>query len=153
MLFLNHEIRSIWMQKFLKTDFGVYGWIILTSLISQLLNSTNLLHFNTLALENNHDYLQHSHSDNWLRVMNITEISNEDIVITETRTHGQSSNQLWWVARPKRIHSYNFGKICKATNKTDMTPLATNLTKHTPKIFAPAILHVKCYESIALQEF
>ena len=47
---------------------------------------------NTLALENDHDYLQHSLSDNWLRVMNVTEISNEDIVMTETRTHGQSSN-------------------------------------------------------------
>ena len=34
-----------------------------------------------------------------------------------------------------------------------MNKLANNLTKHTPEIFAPAVLHGKCYESIALQEF
>ena len=81
--------------------------------------------------------------------MNVTEISNEDIVMTETRTHGQSSNQLWRAERLKRIHSSNFGKICKATDKADMNKLANNLTKHTPEIFAPAILHGKCYEFIA----
>ena len=34
-----------------------------------------------------------------------------------------------------------------------MNKLANNLTKHAPEISAPAILHGKCYESIALQEF
>ena len=58
--------------------------------------------------------------------------------MTETRTHGQSSNQLWRAERRKRIQSSNFGKICKATDKTDMNKLANNLTKHTPEIFAPA---------------
>ena len=85
--------------------------------------------------------------------MNVTETSDEDIVMTETRTHGQSCNQLWRAERRKRIHSSNFGKICKPTDKTDMNKLANNLTKHTPEIFAPAVLHGKCYESIALQEF
>ena len=34
-----------------------------------------------------------------------------------------------------------------------MNKLANNLTKHTPEIFAQAVLHGKYYESIALQEF
>ena len=66
--------------------------------------------------------------------------------MTETRTHGQSCNQLWRAERRKRIHSSTFGKNCKETEKTDMNKLANNLTKHTPKIFAPVVLHeiVKC---------
>lgn len=108
---------------------------------------------NKVALNNDHDYLQGSLSDNWLRNMNITAITDNEIMRTERQTCGQSNNKLWHTERQKRIHSSNFGKICKATEKTDLNKVAKNLTKHSPQLFAPAILHGKCYESVALQEF
>ncbi|XP_061176026.1 uncharacterized protein LOC133184977 [Saccostrea echinata] len=108
---------------------------------------------NTIGLEKDHDYLSHPLSYIWLQNMNITNISDEDIVKLEEQTRGQSKSAIWRDERRKRIHSSNFGRICKATDKTDFLKLAENLTKHMPEIRVPAILHGRCYESVAIKKF
>lgn len=65
---------------------------------------------NKVALNNDHDYLQGSISDNWLRNMNITAITDNEIMRTERQTCGQSNNRLWQNECQKIIHSSNFGK-------------------------------------------
>lgn len=90
---------------------------------------------------------------NWLRNINMTSITDHKIMRTESQKCGQSRNRLWHNKRQMRIHSSNFAKICKATEEIDLNKVAQNLTKHSPQIFSPAILHGKCYESVALQEF
>lgn len=82
-----------------------------------------------VALNNDQDYLQDSLSDNWLQNMNITAITDDEIMRTEKQISGQSTNRLWHNKRQKRIHSSNFGKNCKATEKTDLDKVAKKLTK------------------------
>lgn len=55
--------------------------------------------------------------------------------------------------RCKRIHSLNFGRICKCTGRTDKDKLVCRLTKYVPQSNAPSILHGKCYESVAITCF
>lgn len=92
---------------------------------------------NTHALLLNHDYTQETPSDHWLRTSNITEISDENISEIQRITNGQSKNKLWLEELCKRIHSSNFGRICKATDKTDFQKLANKLTQNNGIIAAP----------------
>jgi hypothetical protein len=71
----------------------------------------------------------------------------------EIETRGQSKNPFWLSERCKRIHSSNFGRICKSTEKTNMHNLASRLTNYTPQINAAPIIHGKCYESVAIKKF
>ena len=59
---------------------------------------------------------------------------------------------MWIQERCKRLTSSNFGRICKATQKTDFPNLAYSLTAHT-KLKAPPITHGHKYESVAVDQF
>jgi phosphoribosylaminoimidazole-succinocarboxamide synthase len=52
--------------------------------------------------------------------------------------------------RCKRLQASNFGRICKATERTNFSNLADALTVFK-EIKTPAILHGQKYESIALE--
>lgn len=108
---------------------------------------------NTTAMDSDHDYFQEKLSEMWLKNSNITNITSMEIEKFENQTRGQSINPLWQSERCKRIHSSNFGKICKCTEKTNMHNLANRLTKYTPQINVAPIIHGRCYESVAIKSF
>ncbi|KAL5019069.1 hypothetical protein ScPMuIL_004791 [Solemya velum] len=83
---------------------------------------------NTYAAAEDHDYSKLSQADIWLEQTNILKISPRDIALIEYGTRGQSSNEVWFSERCKRITSSLFGRICKATSRTDFPNLACSLT-------------------------
>lgn len=107
---------------------------------------------NTHAVDLDHDYCSVKCSDIWLNAQNISKISSEEIVQFERQTVGQSKNKLWLTQRCKRLHSSKFGRICKATDKTDHEKLARSLTV-SQQIHAAPILHGQKYESVALAKY
>lgn len=111
-----------------------------------MLTSFLFVNCNTVS---DHDYFQEKLSEIWLKNVNITEIIAAEITKFEKETCGQSINPFCQAERCKRIHSSNFGRICKCTERTD----EDNLTKYVPEINVPSILHGKCYESLAIKCF
>jgi hypothetical protein len=59
----------------------------------------------------------------------------------ESSTIGQSKNKMWKQERCKRLQASNFGRICKATERTNFSNLADALTVFK-EIKTPAILQV-----------
>ena len=107
---------------------------------------------NVHGFAHDHDYLALTPEDQFLKDHNITEITEDNIVAFECATTGQSSSRLWMDERNKRLHSSNFGKICKATERTDKEKLARSLTV-TNDVKSAAILHGKKYERAAVKAF
>lgn len=118
-----------------------------------MLTSFLFVSCNTVGIVSDHDYFQEKLSEIWLKNVNITEIIDAEITKFEKETCGQSINPLWQAERCKKIHSSNFGRICKCTERTDEDKLACRLTKYVPEINVPSILHGKCYESLAIKCF
>lgn len=118
-----------------------------------MLTSFLFVNCNTVGIVSDHDYFQEKLSEIWLKNVNITEIIDAEITKFEKETCGQSINPLWQAERCKRIHSSNFGRICKCTERTDEDKLACRLNKYVPEINVPSILHGKCYESLAIKCF
>ena len=69
------------------------------------------------------------------------------------KTATQSANDLWFEERCKRLHSSTFGRICKATDRTDMVKLADTLTTKGQNINAKPILHGRKYEKEAVKKY
>ena len=79
---------------------------------------------NVHGFAHDHNYLEVTPEEQYLKDQNIREISREDIAAFERATSDQSASKLWVYARTKRLHSSNFGRICKATERTDKEKLA-----------------------------
>lgn len=107
----------------------------------------------TVRIDSDHDYFQEK-QEIWLKNVNISGISNAKISKFEKKKLvGQSTIPLWQSERCKIIHSSNFGRICKCTERTDKDKLACCLTKYVPQINVPSRRHGKCYESVAKKCF
>ena len=115
--------------------------------ISQLYPPANMY-----AIASDHDYLEGSPEDRWLEANYVTKISEDQIKDIESSTVGQSKNPVWKSERCKRLQSSNFGRICKATDRTDFDKLANSLTV-TTNLKTPAILHGQRYETVALSKY
>jgi len=107
---------------------------------------------NTYAVAHDHDYCASSPQDTWLQKSNVTDISSTDINVIEHATRGQSSSKVWFSERSKRITSSNFGRICKATDRTDFSNLASSLTS-VKKFNCPSVAHGRKYENIAIAKY
>ncbi|KAL5011953.1 hypothetical protein ScPMuIL_010504 [Solemya velum] len=107
---------------------------------------------NTYAVAHDHDCLELTLDEQWLKDMCITNITNDNIIAIEKATKGQSSNKVWATERCKRLHSSNFGRICKATDRTDFAKLAKSFTEHV-KITAAPLIHGKQFEKTAISKF
>ena len=107
---------------------------------------------NPFALAHDHDYQKDTPEEYFLKQSNVTEINHEDVKRIEKQTRGQSNNQSWFNERCIRLSSSNFGRICKATSRTDFPNLATSLTQ-TQKIKAKALDHGIKYEGAAVQNY
>ena len=88
----------------------------------------------------------------FLDSMRMESITEAEIIALEFQTRGQSSNSKWTDERSKRLTSSNFGRIVKATVKTDFDKLASSLinTKH---INTEAINHGRKYERCAIERY
>lgn len=69
----------------------------------------------------------------------------------ELVTRGQDQNKEWQKQHCYRFPSSKFGKICKATEMTEIK-LAKSLTKYK-EVFAPSLSQGIRYEAVALQNF
>jgi len=107
---------------------------------------------NPYSLESDHCYQSDSMSDNLLLENYITSITPEVAESIEVDTRGQASNKQWYEERSKRICSSKFGRICKATKRTDLKKLAYDLT-HPVNFFSAATQYGRDNESKALQKY
>ena len=107
---------------------------------------------NVYAVASDHDYLEGHPEDRWLKDASISQISEDRVKYIESSTTGQSKNKIWKQERCKRLTASNFGRICKATNRTNFNNLADSLTV-MKDIKTSAILHGRKYESIALAKY
>lgn len=107
---------------------------------------------NLYAVAHDHDYLKYSPEDLFLQKMNISIITEDVIKEVESNTRGQSNNKRWVHERMLRITSSNFGRICKATSKTDLGKFARELLKKS-NIRCKATEHGKMYEKTAVFKY
>ncbi|KAH3720878.1 hypothetical protein DPMN_063788 [Dreissena polymorpha] len=73
------------------------------------------------AVNNDHDYFENTHEENFLKRTKITEITTEECSELEVLTRGQNTNDRWFEERGKRIQSSNYHIICSATEKSQFT--------------------------------
>lgn len=107
---------------------------------------------NSLAIAHDHDYLMHTPEDTFLNAICVGEISDLQKSTLEIDTRGQNQNPLWKEERLKRLQSSEFGRICKATDRTDHFKLAKSL--QTSKIIlTPAVYHGQKFESVAVRQY
>ncbi len=78
--------------------------------------------------------------DQWLQSQKIAKVSSEEI---EVLTRSQSKSDECRRQHTVRLTSSSFGRICKATTKTNLDNLARTLTNPVQEIHAPAIKHGK----------
>ena len=107
---------------------------------------------NVRGVHHDHDYLSETPEDQFLHELNVTRITEDQRDQVERKTRGQSMNKAWRHERTKRVHSSNVGRVCNATDRTDLTKLARSYTR--PKIFHSAPTdHGKKYEGKALDGY
>ncbi|XP_046557558.1 uncharacterized protein LOC124266795 [Haliotis rubra] len=105
------------------------------------------------AVNHDHDYLELSSADQYLKSQNISEISDVDKSNIEILTRKQSKSEDWRTEHTKRISSSNFGKICLASDKTDFHKLARTMTEPFEDIQSPPLRHGRKYEKVAIKAF
>jgi hypothetical protein len=107
---------------------------------------------NLYAFYNDHDYFCTSPESMCLQYLKVDAITPIEAEQLEIQTRGQVSNVAWKEERRKRIHSSNFGRICKATSRTDMDMLCKNLM--TPAQFSTASVRYGLqYEAVAVMAY
>ena len=107
---------------------------------------------NPYAVAHDHDYLKDTPEDHYLQSINVTTIDQENIDRIQTQTMGQNQNRSWYSERSIRLQSSNYGRICKATDRTDFPRLAKTLTQ-VSKIKAKTLEHGIKYEPVAVKEY
>lgn len=115
--------------------------------ITQLFPPANLY-----ALNNDHDYDLLTPEDTFLKNNHIGTISEEDQKLIEKTTIGQAKVALWYEVRVICITSSRFGRVCKATERTDFCKLARELISPS-QFHSAATDHGLKYESLAIKEF
>ena len=106
----------------------------------------------TLVVAHDHDYLRLTPEDTFLERIAVTHITQEKISAIEEKTRGQANNNIWKLERTKRLSSSMFGRICKATDRTDMVKLAKSLAQ-VSDIKAAPLEHGRKHESVALSHY
>lgn len=107
---------------------------------------------NMLGICHDHDYFQLTAEDHFLHRHHIISISDSDIAAIEQRTRGQCGNKNWLQERCYRLQASNFGRICKATERTDFRKLAASLTE-VNEFSSLATDHGKKSESAAIAKY
>ncbi|CAC5413887.1 unnamed protein product [Mytilus coruscus] len=107
---------------------------------------------NIYGVVTDHDYFEFHPEDKWLLENCISTITDEEISKIESFTSGQAKNPRWKEERCKRLQSSSFGRICKATERTDFEKLARSMTEIVDLKTAP-ILHGQKYEKSALSKY
>jgi hypothetical protein len=82
----------------------------------------------------------------------ITSITADKAVAIEECTRGQTTNRSWLQERCYRLHASHFGRICKATVRTDFIKLAVSLTA-IHDFISNATDHGKKYEEPAIGKY
>jgi hypothetical protein len=77
----------------------------------------------TFAVTHDHDYLKLTPQDNFPERIGPLDINKERINAIEERKMGKADNPAWKSERIMRLPSTMYGRICKATERTDMTKL------------------------------
>jgi len=107
---------------------------------------------NPYAIAHDHSYSKISLEDSILQSLNIVNISADECLKLERDTRGQHTSPLWTQERQHRLHSSQFGRICKATQRTDMDNLAKSLTERTV-VNVASIRHGRTYEKVAVEKY
>lgn len=107
---------------------------------------------NVYAFYHDHDYFCTSPESMCLKGLKVNGITPSEAEQLEIQTRGQASNLAWKEERRKRIHSSFFGRICKATSRTDFDTLSKNLI--TPAQFSTAaVRYGSQYEAVAVTAY
>lgn len=106
---------------------------------------------NLYGIVNDHDYCETHPEDMFLNSLKVRSITEADAADIERKTRGQK-NKEWREERLRRLQASSFGRICKATDRTDHTKLAWSLTEHK-NISTDAINHGKKYEGVAREAY
>ena len=118
-------------------------------LIRQLYGPANIY-----GLANDHDYMADHMEDKFLKNLGVSHCGRSRRSEITTNTHGQASNKLWKEERSLRIHSSDFGRICRRTDRTDSQRLARELVNSANKeLNAEPVKHGKRYESTAIAAY
>ncbi|XP_041363632.1 uncharacterized protein LOC121379200 [Gigantopelta aegis] len=107
---------------------------------------------NSYAVALDHDYLELTPQDSYLEAIFVSKITEDEIKNIEKQTCGQGKNPLWADERTKRLTSSNFGRICKATDRTNKNKLAKSMVTVT-SVKAPSLTHGLKYEHVALSKY
>lgn len=107
---------------------------------------------NMHGIVNDHNYCDTDYETDCLRNLGVHELTEKGRDDIERSTRGQASNAKWAAERTKRLHSSNFGRICKMTERTDARNFAEQLTQHS-KLSTKPIQHGKRYEPEAVRLF
>ena len=121
--------------------------------ISKLPIFQTFLPGNAIAVAHDHDYFVYTPEQMFLSDIGLNNIDKAYISKIEKNTQEQSNCALWRKERSKRLCSSSFGRICKATDRTDKSNLAKSFLKPSQKLRTPSILHGKKYESVAIKEY
>ena len=132
----NTHFRNVWMNATAK-DLP----------IRQLFEPANIL-----AVCHDHDYMEFTHEEYFLKSLNISSITESDLKQVERATRGQNNNKQWKEERRKRIHASNFGRICKSGDRTDFAKMARSLTDISEFSSKPTDHGLK-YESVAVTAY
>lgn len=107
-------------------------------------------HANLKAFYNDHDY-GHDHPEiHFLKLLQVADITQEEISAIEKSTRDQSLNKEWMLQRSVRINSSMFGKVIKSTDKAK---IAKELLLVKDLSGVPAIEHGKRFEPEAKARF
>ena len=107
---------------------------------------------NIRAIDLDHDYLEKPQHHYFLKDMGVKELSVQKRHALEKKTRKQNLSKKWKTERCKRIHSSNFGRICKATEKTNFNALADSL-QVVKNISSKPTSHGRKYEKSAIKHY
>ena len=99
-----------------------------------------------------HQYTSMSEEDLFLHRENILEINEAQQEMLERGTVGQHNNSVWKRQHTLRLTSSQFGVICRATVKKDLSRLASQLVSPRP-FTSRSVQHGLQYEAVAVQQF
>lgn len=95
-----------------------------------------------------HDYEAKMPQDSFLDKIHVTTMTTEQQASIEEGTRGQSTNKHWKEERLLRLQSSMYGRICKATDRTDFHKLAESLIQ-IKDITTEPIKHGRKFEATA----
>lgn len=107
---------------------------------------------NIWAYCHDHQYASVSHEELLLRSLRVSSVSATERQNIESATRQQAASSQWRLERQLRLQSSNFGRICKATNRTNFDLLAQNML-NPAEFRSKATDHGKKFEREAKRTF